>query len=118
MTHVYFNIKLTTYDDIDNLVMLTEVPTEYVNTANDYYFREYVKNTLVQNIQPSLLNRLRTKSWCCLGDSITALTYRSTKNYHDYIAERCGCTVDNLGISSIGYVKKLLLMNNKKIFVI
>ena len=114
MTHVYFNIKLTTYDDIDNLVMLTEVPTEYVNTANDYYFREYVKNTLVQNIQPSLLNRLRTKSWCCLGDSITALTYRSTKNYHDYIAERCGCTVDNLGISSIGYVKKVTIDEQQK----
>lgn len=38
-----------------------------------------------------------------IGDSITEKNSRASKNYHDYISEQTGITVENLGISGTGY---------------
>lgn len=42
-----------------------------------------------------------------IGDSITEVNFRSSKNYHQFIAERTGLSVVNLGISGTGYVDRL-----------
>ena len=42
-----------------------------------------------------------------IGDSITEVNFRSSKNYHQFIAERTGLNVVNLGISGTGYVDRL-----------
>ena len=43
------------------------------------------------------------KKWCAVGDSLTEANSRTTKNYHDYIAELTGITVVNMGRSGTGY---------------
>lgn len=44
--------------------------------------------------------------WCVMGDSLTEHNIRALKNYHDYIAEKTGITVINLGLSGSGYMKR------------
>lgn len=43
--------------------------------------------------------------WVCIGDSLTEANSRTTKHYFDYIAERTGCEVVNMGESGSGYKK-------------
>ncbi len=43
------------------------------------------------------------KKWVCMGDSLTEKNLRSDKNYHDYISEKTGITVVNMGRSGSGY---------------
>lgn len=52
-------------------------------------------------IPPSPLNG---KQWCCLGDSIT-YGANTTKTYAGYIAERCGITPYNFGVSNTAIAK-------------
>lgn len=41
--------------------------------------------------------------WAVVGDSLTEHNARATKNYHDYIAEKTGIQVINMGLSGSGY---------------
>jgi lysophospholipase L1-like esterase len=43
------------------------------------------------------------KKWNCMGDSITEHNFQTNKNYHDYIAELIDCSINNYGISTVGY---------------
>ena len=44
--------------------------------------------------------------WACVGDSITESNARTTKNYHDYISDKTGIVVENMGQSGSGFMKK------------
>jgi lysophospholipase L1-like esterase len=46
------------------------------------------------------------KKWVCVGDSLTEKNIRATKNYHDYIAEKTGIEVVNMGVSGTGYKRQ------------
>ncbi len=46
------------------------------------------------------------KKWACVGDSLTEANSRTTKNYHDYIADETNITVVNMGKSGSGYKRK------------
>lgn len=101
---VVFNVKLSIwYNDLSKII-LSKYLSSYELYGSDIALREKVAQ--IKDITPALENRLNNKSWLTLGDSITALTFRSTINYHDYISERTGITVTNEGISGIGYVNK------------
>lgn len=41
--------------------------------------------------------------WIVVGDSLTEVNDRTTKHYYDYIAERTGIQVTNMGVSGTGY---------------
>lgn len=43
------------------------------------------------------------KTWNAIGDSITEHNAKTNKNYHDYIAAKIGCKVNNYGISGTGW---------------
>lgn len=43
------------------------------------------------------------KLWVCVGDSLTEVNIRTTKHYHDYIADATGIEVSNMGYSGSGY---------------
>lgn len=53
-----------------------------------------------------LIRNLTGKKWACIGDSITAVNEKTTKHYHDYIAEETGVTVVNLGYSGAGFARE------------
>ena len=44
-------------------------------------------------------------TWLCVGDSITEKNYRTTLNYHDYVAEELGFDVINEGLSGTGFLQ-------------
>lgn len=44
--------------------------------------------------------------WTVVGDSLTELNDRSTKFYHEYIADELGFNVTNMGISGTGYKRR------------
>ena len=46
------------------------------------------------------------KKWAVVGDSLSASTTNTDKFYHDYISEKTGITVENMGNSGSGYKKK------------
>lgn len=43
------------------------------------------------------------KKWVVIGDSLTEHNVRTPLNYHNYVAEKTGISVVNLGISGTGY---------------
>lgn len=43
------------------------------------------------------------KTWNVIGDSITEKNFRSNLNYHDYVAQKIGCKVNNYGSSGTGW---------------
>ena len=43
------------------------------------------------------------KKWVCVGDSLTEVNSRTTMHYHDYIAQKTGISVVNLGKGGTGY---------------
>ena len=46
------------------------------------------------------------KKWTCVGDSLTEVNVKTTKNYCDYIAEVTGIGIVNMGLSGSGYMRK------------
>nr|WP_309098603.1 SGNH/GDSL hydrolase family protein [Fredinandcohnia onubensis] len=50
-----------------------------------------------------MLSKWTGKKWLAIGDSITEHNFRTSKNYHNYIAEKIGCTVINEGHSGTGW---------------
>lgn len=57
---------------------------------------------VVEKVRYSELSWSHIK-WVCLGDSLTEENIRTTKHYHDYIADKTGITVVNMGKSGTGY---------------
>lgn len=49
--------------------------------------------------------RWNGKKWVCIGDSLTEVNNRTTKHYHDYVAEQTGINVVNMGVSGSGYMQ-------------
>lgn len=44
--------------------------------------------------------------WACVGDSITEVNTRTTLHYHDYISEKTGINVVNMGDSGSGFKRE------------
>jgi lysophospholipase L1-like esterase len=53
--------------------------------------------------QSSTTSKWAGKTWNAIGDSITEVNFRTSKNYHAYIAEKIGCTVNNYGVGGTGW---------------
>lgn len=43
--------------------------------------------------------------WVCVGDSLTAENIRTTKHYFDYVSEKTGISIVNMGVSGSGYAR-------------
>lgn len=53
--------------------------------------------------EPKKLSVLKGKTGVFVGDSITEKNFRTTTNYHEFIAARTGLKVINMGISGTGF---------------
>ena len=49
--------------------------------------------------------RWKNKKWVVVGDSLTEVNSRTTKHYFDYVAEKTGISVVNMGVSGTGYAR-------------
>jgi len=72
-------------------------------------FRGTIDGDVTGNISGTLTGdylKWSGKKWTVVGDSHTEHNIRATKNYHDYVAEKTGITVVNLGKSGAGYKRQ------------
>lgn len=70
--------------------------------------RDVVGGSFAINLASSIVTKDASLSWsgykwCAFGDSLTEVNDKTTKHYHDYIAELTGITVVNMGKSGTGY---------------
>lgn len=65
--------------------------------------KEFDSENVLQSINTLSEKMWTGKKWAAVGDSLTEVNQRTTKHYHDYIAEDTGITVINLGHSGAGY---------------
>ena len=93
------------YSNKDSYMVSRTPITEYV--AFDGYFKFTNNNDLLsiaKQLSPLIKNSpLNGKKWVVVGDSLTEKNSRTTKNYHDYIAEETGINVYNMGVGGTGY---------------
>ncbi|UIK39174.1 SGNH/GDSL hydrolase family protein [Staphylococcus epidermidis] len=86
---------------------------QLINTQNHDLWQEMieygVKNGLIKNQTETEVNYspLKNLTGVFIGDSITEVNFRTSKNYHQFIAERTGLNVINLGVSGTGYVDRI-----------
>lgn len=75
------------------------IPTYYEKYWEGYIFASSPYNKKLKN------TNWIGKKWVCVGDSLTENNIRTTKHYHDYIADETGIEVINMGSSGTGYKK-------------
>lgn len=86
---------------------------QLINTQNHDLWQEMieygVKNGLIKNQTETEVkySPLKNLTGVFIGDSITEVNFRTSKNYHQFIAERTGLNVINLGVSGTGYVDRI-----------
>lgn len=91
---------------INESVVMPENTSYFRLAANlDNYADGYAAKVIEVSI-PSMAtpSTLSGKKWVCLGDSLTERNNRTTKNYHDYIAEETKISVVNMGVGGTGYM--------------
>ena len=76
---------------------------DVVDEAGDVILRLENGHVRTKNVNSASIRQFAGKKWTCIGDSLTEVNGRTTKHYHDYIAEKTGIEVVNLGHSGEGY---------------
>lgn len=104
------------FDDSDSLILVkgSSIPRNfsydsYISEINGYKLcgvdielNEKLEEMGCNSSSPSLFG----KKWVVVGDSLTEKNFRAAKNYHDYIADKTGVKVVNMGLSGSGYKKR------------
>lgn len=91
-------LSILSSDKIDK----TQIKNDLLQTAAGNVL-DSRQGKVLDNKIATLSNPLKDKKWTVLGDSITEYNFATTKNYHGYIADWCGCTIQNLGVGGMGY---------------
>ena len=121
-SYFYQGVALVFFDDI--YTPISYYPTgvsgagiikgfvEIPSNAKYAKFTDYTQNVSGSNADYGKLLTYKIKDkwnglkWVCVGDSLTENNIRTTKHYHDYIAEDTGIEVVNMGDSGSGYAKE------------
>ena len=106
-TYVYITCKRSGDKGFDNSKSLIfvkgneindEVLKNYLTEVNGFKIKDYE-----EQVNELVKNPLKGKKWVVVGDSLTEVNSRTTKNYHKYIADETGGEVINMGVSGTGY---------------
>lgn len=85
----------------------SRLEVQTTSMVNNMYFRDNDAQLRIDHLGASTSSRLKNKRWCVIGDSITERNARTSKNYHDFVAQDVGgMTVYNYGISGTGYFNR------------
>lgn len=115
----YFSVSNTTYVkdlgvydtwvEVEGVMVVSEGDTVQYITVSGYgdTYPIHIRNIKVIPIgyvEPDMQG-WEGKRWVVMGDSLTESNQRTLKNYHDYIAQKTGIEVVNMGASGTGYMK-------------
>lgn len=94
----------SSYDEIETIIKIPEdgyaLYLSYKTSGNS----PYAKNNIFFLLSDS--HQWNGKKWTVLGDSLTEVNIRTSKHYFDYISDKTGISVVNMGLSGSGYAKK------------
>ena len=98
---INITVKSTTFDESNSLIVV-EGSSINERTINKTLVSFYGANV----IPPEKLNEYQGVKWTVVGDSLTEINSRSSKFYHEYIADELGFEVTNMGVGGTGYKRK------------
>lgn len=85
----------------DETIITIPVGVKKMRVAGISYVGSFVRKLVErQSANEHKWNHLK---WCCVGDSLTELNIRTDKHYFDYVQEKTGIQVVNMGVSGTGY---------------
>lgn len=89
----------------------TTTITDYETTAPQNAAWIYVDSEISANVQAvnivsgyALPKKWKNLKWCAFGDSLTEVNSKTTIRYYDYVAEKTGISVTNMGAGGTGYI--------------
>ena len=114
--YALINIKVASSFDIRSTLVVNEGTTitdsttykEIVNKIKGKKVQDEDARALIKTVDDkvtgSIVSPLKDKKWVVIGDSITEVNFRTSKNYHAYVSDNVGgMTVYNYGQSGTGY---------------
>ena len=85
--------------------IITETtPKPYIYNVGKGLEADSLSDAALDQIESSI-NGFKGKKWVCVGDSLTDINNRTTMHYYDYIVQKTGITVVNMGYGGSGYKK-------------
>lgn len=99
----YFRLNVEKTKENSIMISYKYFPSRYVPFGVDII--DFTDENNIIGMKSQMLKRSKWsgKKWIVIGDSITEVNERTTKNYHKFIAEDIGCTVYNHGKSGTGW---------------
>ncbi|MBO7735773.1 MAG: hypothetical protein J6S67_24610 [Methanobrevibacter sp.] len=73
------------------------------NTSTSFYGYGFAGDFVIPDLD-TVATKWNGMKWAAIGDSLTQVNQTTTKHYFDYIAEKTGITVVNLGEGGTGYM--------------
>ena len=89
-----------------NKQILTPVNAAYIRIAS-YSVKNAALSAIIKEevVACESYFKYKGKKWAALGDSLTEVNSRTSLHYHDYVTQKTGISVINLGSSGTGYAK-------------
>lgn len=85
------------FDDSETMILIEG------DTINDSVLGTRITKLFGYPMSNDITLPYEGKKWVVVGDSLTEINSRSTKFYHQYVADDLGITVHNMGQSGTGY---------------
>ena len=99
--NINITVKSTTFDESDSLIVVEG------SSINERTINKTLVSFYGANVNPlEKLSEYHGVKWTVVGDSLTEINSRSSKFYHQYIADELGFEVTNMGVGGTGYKRK------------
>ena len=99
--NVNVTVKSTTFDESNSLIVVegSSINERTINKSLVSFYGAEVN-------PPEKSSEYDGVKWTVVGDSLTEINSRSSKFYHEYIADELGFEVTNMGVGGTGYKRK------------
>ena len=111
LVYAFYNSSETFISGLNSGSSVLNITAQSVEIPNNAKYIRLARNAnaamaligVKNEIKNSAIFKWYGKKWSCVGDSLTEVNDRTTKHYHDYIAEETGISVVNMGYGGSGY---------------
>ena len=98
---INITVKSTTFDESNSLIVVKG------SSITDRTIKKSLVSFYGADVNtPERISEYQGVKWTVVGDSLTEINSRSSKFYHQYIADELGFEVTNMGVGGTGYKRK------------
>lgn len=105
--YMMFTTKVGTFDATTGTIVSYGLQIDdgkiYTDKVKEYAIRDYEANLIKKVLR--VHSNLTGKKMTVIGDSITYVAQWANTNWHKWIADWTGCTVQNLGYNGTGFMR-------------